>query len=145
MNKSIVDQQVRLILRVRRMRVDGLRKLRAINETRVNQKSQEIVELEDALQIAKDARIADEKQSLESLLNNDSVRLGSLVSFIKLQRRGVRQMNEIRQEIETTKDEHELAVESLQDADLKLQKAEKRLIAIEEVTTKSGDKAFGKR
>ena len=79
------------------------------------------------------ARVADERASLAAMLNKETVKVDSIVSFIKLQQRGVRQLNDIRQEIETVKEEHEQAIEVFRESEVNAQKAEKRLIAIEEM------------
>lgn len=133
MKKKSDDTQINMILKVRAMRVDGLRRLRAMHEAQVNRKSQEIFEHEEALQNAREARVADERRSLEAMVQVDTVKLDSIVSFIKLQQRGVRQLNEIRRDIESAKDGHEHALDVFRDSERKTQKAEKRLIAIEEV------------
>lgn len=133
MKNTLEDDQISMILKVRAMRVDGLRRLRAVHEAHVVQKSQEIVDQEQAMHTAQVTRIADERESLAAMLNKETVKVDSIVSFIKLQQRGVRQLNDIRQEIETVKEEHEQAIEVFRESEVNAQKAEKRLIAIEEV------------
>jgi hypothetical protein len=127
------EQFIKQIKGIRKLRVDAFkRKLRA-SEFQATEAYHKVGETEQALEAAKQEAFQKERDLLAGLVNGSYVKIEQVVQFSKTQQYGVQTLKNAKESIEGARKALKVAKEHVEEAKQNALRAEKKMIAIEEV------------
>lgn len=137
---SSLDNDLKMILKIRKMRVDSLNRIQ-----RKHQHERDVAEqaVDSRQQDLKDTEILVrelEAQKLRELTSGQFVKIDRVESFSKLQLKGVKQIMDANREIELAHRSFEEAKEVLAESVKATRQAEKKFISIEEAVREISSK-----
>lgn len=127
-----IEQELRSIEKIRALRVSTLRRKQVLVVAE-HSRALEQARLAEAHMGELETQLANEqKQQLQSLTTSGPVASHHLVAYTKMQQRGVKQIKDAFQSIETAQHETKVVQGRLKEATSDLNKAEKKLIGLQE-------------
>lgn len=135
-----LDNDLKMILKIRKMRVDSLMRIQKKREMERNQAAQDVDSRQSDLKDTEVQVREIETERLGALINGQFVKIDRVEAFSKLQLKGIKQIMDANREIELAQRHFEESKEVLEDSVKATRAAEKRFIAIEEAVVEISTK-----
>lgn len=129
---SGLDSDLKVILKIRKMRVDSLRRIQKKREMERIQAGQDVEVRQSNLEDTEIQVRAVESERLNSLINGQFVKIDRIEAFSKLQLKGIKQIMDANREIELAQNHFEQSKNALEESVKAARAGEKKLMAIEE-------------
>lgn len=126
------DSDLKVILKIRKMRVDSLRRIQKKREMERIQAGQDVEVRQSNLEDTEVQVRAIETERLNSLINGQFVKIDRIEAFSKLQLKGIKQIMDANREIELAQNHFEQSKNALEESVKAARVGEKKLMAIEE-------------
>lgn len=134
---SEYEKQLKQIRKVRELRVNARLREQAISVHKVNSVQRSIEEAQAKVNEQEVQAITLQRDGLKELVNGKLVNIDSLKDFNFQKLRSIKQISEAKQEVSGLQNEKSVALEHMEHCTELATDAQKRLIGIEEVVSKS--------
>lgn len=137
---SSLDNDLKMILKIRKMRVDSLNRVQRKHQQERDLAGQAVDSRQQGLKDTEVQVRELEAQKLSELTSGHFVKIDRVESFSKLQLKGVKQIMDAHREIELAQRDFEAAKEVLEESVKATRQAEKKFISIEEAVREISSK-----
>lgn len=127
-----LDSDLKVVLKIRKMRVDSLRRIQKKREMERIQAAQDVEVRQSNLEDTETQVRAVETERLNSLINGQFVKIDRIEAFSKLQLKGIKQIMDANREIELAQKHFEHSKNALEESVKAARAGEKKLMAVEE-------------
>lgn len=127
-----LDSDLKVVLKIRKMRVDSLRRIQKKREMERIQAAQDVEARQSNLEDTETQVRAVETERLNSLINGQFVKIDRIEAFSKLQLKGIKQIMDANREIELAQKHFEHSTNVLEESVKAARAGEKKLMAVEE-------------
>jgi|GEM_PF-6381101 len=127
-----LDSDLKVVLKIRKMRVDSLRRIQKKREMERIQAAQDVEVRQSNLEDTETQVRAVETERLNSLINGQFVKIDRIEAFSKLQLKGIKQIMDANREIELAQKHFEHSKNVLEESVKAARAGEKKLMAVEE-------------
>lgn len=128
-----VEKELKQIEQIRKLRVDNFRRQQGIVAAERNHAARQIQQAEEAYQSTEIELIGEQKNQLQALKSSSSVKSHEVVAYTKLQLKGVKQIKDAFNHVEDSKAKLKEVQQRLNSSTVELNRAEKKLIGLQEV------------
>ncbi len=128
-----IEKELKQIEHIRKLRVDHFRRKQNVVAAERNQAAAQIQNAESSYQQIEVELVQEQKEQLQTLTQSGRVKSHQVLAYTKLQLKGVKQIKDAVEIIETSKTKLKEVNLRLAASNVDLSKAEKKLIGLQEV------------
>lgn len=130
---SDAARQINTILKIRKMRVDHMQRQHRQLQNHIDTQSQAMGKAQMQMEEMHRDNVNKERETLTHMIGVDSLKLSSIVDYVKLQQHGVKRLGDAKRDTDLIQQDIEESKDNLAVSGAKLVQAEKKLLGIEEV------------